>query len=161
MPTDLNIFRTITSTWFLNVRCLWKIIPNNLILFISSIVADLILMLVKCNSFLYDNIIYLVMSALIQIRFDVSHLLTLLSSWLRVNVNYRAFSSGNDVDRVLSSANSINLNKDDEFGRSLINNIETKMDRGQTLVELHDLLKKRRRLYHQLQLFDFFHKDMI
>ena len=157
MPTDLNIFQTITPTWFLNVRCLWKIIPNNLILFISSIVADLILMLVKCNSFLYENIIYFVMSALIQIRFDVCQLLTLLSSWFRVNVNSRAFSSGNEVDRVLSSANSINLNKDDEFGRSLINNIETIMDRGQTLVELHDLLKKRRGLYHQLQLFDFFH----
>ena len=35
------------------------------------------------------------------------------------------------------------------------------MDLGQILVELHDLLKKRRRLYHQLQLFDFFHLDMI
>ena len=31
------------------------------------------------------------------------------------------------------------------------------MDLGQTLVELHDLLKKGRRWYHQLQLFDFFH----
>ena len=30
------------------------------------------------------------------------------------------------------------------------------MERGETLVELHDL-KKRRRLYHQLQLFDFLH----
>ena len=38
-----------------------------------------------------------------------------------VNVNSRAFSSGNEVDRVLSSSNSINLNKDDEFGRSFIN----------------------------------------
>ena len=31
------------------------------------------------------------------------------------------------------------------------------MDRGQTLVELPNILKKKRRLYHQLQLFDFFH----
>ena len=31
------------------------------------------------------------------------------------------FSSGNKVDRVLSSANSINLYKDDKFGRSFIN----------------------------------------
>ena len=54
-------------------------------------------------------IIYFVLSALIQIRFDVSKLLTLL----RVNVNSRASSSANEVDRVLSSANSMNLNKDD------------------------------------------------
>ena len=60
-------------------------------------------------------------SVLIQIRFAVSQLLTLLRSWLRVNVNSRAFSSANEVDRVLSSANSTNLNKDDEFGRSFIN----------------------------------------
>ena len=32
------------------------------------------------------------------------------------------FSSANEVDRVLSSANSININKDDELGRSFINN---------------------------------------
>ena len=38
-----------------------------------------------------------------------------------VNVNSRAFSSANEVDRVLSSANTINMNKDDEFGRSFIN----------------------------------------
>ena len=49
--------------------------------------------------------------------------LTLLSSWFRVNLNSRAFSSANEVDRVLSSANSINWNKEEEFGRSLINNI--------------------------------------
>ena len=41
---------------------------------------------------------------------------------IRVNVNSRAFSSANEVDRVLPSANGINLNKDDEFGRSFINN---------------------------------------
>ena len=35
------------------------------------------------------------------------------------------------------------------------------MDLGQTLVGLHDFLKKRRRLYLQLQIFDFFHYDMI
>ena len=68
-----------------------------------------------------EDHIYFVLSALIQIRFDVSQLLTLLSSLLRVNVNSRAFSSVYEVDRVLSSANSINLNKDDEFGRSFIN----------------------------------------
>ena len=98
-----------------------RIIPKNLILLVSSIVADPILILVKCNHFLYEKIIYFVLSALIQIRFDVSQLLTLLSSWLRVNINSRAFSSANEVDRVLSYANSINLNKDDEFGRSFIN----------------------------------------
>ena len=48
--------------------------------------------------------------------------MTLLSSWLKVNVNSRAFSSANEVDGVLSSPDSINLNKEDEFGRSLINN---------------------------------------
>ena len=31
------------------------------------------------------------------------------------------------------------------------------MNIGETLSELHDLLKKRRRLYHKLQLFDLFH----
>ena len=42
---------------------------------------------------------------------------------LRVNVNSTVFSSANEVDRVLSSANvHRNLNKEDEFGRSLINN---------------------------------------
>ena len=51
----------------------------------------------------------------------VSQLLTLFNSRLRVNVNSRAFSSANEVDRVLLSANSINLNKEDEFGRSFIN----------------------------------------
>ena len=122
MPTHLDIFQAITSTWFLNVRCLPKIITKNLILLVLSIVADPILILVKSNSFLYEQIIYFVLSALIQIRFAVSQLLTLLSSWLRVNVNSRAFSSANEVDRVLSSANSINLNKEDEFGRSFINN---------------------------------------
>ena len=45
----------------------------------------------------------------------------MLSSLLRVNVNSRAFSSASEVERVLSSANSINLKKDDEFGRSFIN----------------------------------------
>ena len=84
MPTDFDIFQAITSTWCLNVRCLSKNIPKNLILLVSSIVADPILLLVKYNSFLYDKIIYFVLSALIQIRFDVSQLL--LSSWLRVNV---------------------------------------------------------------------------
>ena len=59
----------------------------------------------------YEKIIYFVLSALIQIRFDVSQLLTLLSSWLRVNVNSRAFSSASEVDRVLSSANSIKIVK--------------------------------------------------
>ena len=94
-----------------------------LILLVSSIVADPILILAKCNSFLYEKIIYFVVSALIQIRFDGSQLLTLLRSRLRVNVNNsRAFSSENEVDRVLSPANSINLNKDDEFGRSFVNN---------------------------------------
>ena len=44
---------------------------------------------------------------------------------------------------VPSSANSINLNRDEEFGRSLINEIIT--DPGHTLEELHDLLKKRKR----------------
>ena len=120
MPTGFDIFRAITSTWCLNVRCSSKIIPKNLILLVSSIVAGKILILVKCDSFLYE-ITNFVLSALIQIRFDVSQLLTLLSSWLRVNLNSRAFSSANEVDRVLSSANSINLNKDDEFGRSFIN----------------------------------------
>ena len=65
------------------------------------------------------------MSALIQIRFDVSIydlMLILLSSWLRVNINSRAFSSANEVDKVLSSANSIDSHKDGEFGRSFINN---------------------------------------
>ena len=142
-----------------------KIIPQNVILLVSSIVADPILIFVKCNSFLYEKIIYFVLSALIQTRLDVSQLLTLLTSWLRVNVNSRAFSSADEVDRVLSSANSINLKKDSEFGRSFII-IEAIMDLGQTLLELHDLLKKRRRrlyryIYHQLQLFDFFHQDMI
>ena len=88
---------------------------------VSSIVADPILMLVKCNSFFYEKNIYFVLSALIPIRFDVSQLLTLLSSLLRVNANPRPFSSANEVDRVQSSANSINLNKHDEFGRSFIN----------------------------------------
>ena len=97
-------------------------ILNKIILFVSFIVADPILILIKCNSFLHEKIIYFVLTAVTQIRFDVSQLLTLLSSWLRVNVNSRAFLSANDVDRVLSSANSINLNKDDEFGRSFINN---------------------------------------
>ena len=40
MPTDLDIFRDITSTRFLNVRCLSKIIPKNLLLLVSSTVAD-------------------------------------------------------------------------------------------------------------------------
>ena len=121
IPTVLDICRAITSTWCLNVRCLSKMIPKNLILLVSSIVADTILILVKCNSFLYEKIIYFVLSALIQIWFDVGQLLTLLSSWLRVNVNSRAISSANEVDRALSSVNSIDFNKDDEFGRLFIN----------------------------------------
>ena len=84
-------------------------------------IANQILIFVKCIRSLYENIVYFVSSALIKIRFDVSQLLTLLSSWLRVNVNSITFSSANEVDRELSSANSINLNKDDEFGRSFIN----------------------------------------
>ena len=84
MPTDFDIFRAITSTWCLNVRCLSKIIPKNLILFVSCIVEDPILILVKCNSFLYEKIIYFIMSALIQKRFDVSQLLTLLSAPINI-----------------------------------------------------------------------------
>ena len=37
------------TTWFLNVRCLSKIIPKNLLLD-SSLVADPVLILVKCIS---------------------------------------------------------------------------------------------------------------
>ena len=55
-----------------------QIIPKNLILIVSSIVADPILIIVKCNSFLHEKIIYFDLSALIQIRIDVSQLLTLL-----------------------------------------------------------------------------------
>ena len=88
-------------------------------LLVSSIVADLILILVKYNSFLYEKTIYFV---LIQILLDVCQLLTLLISRLRVNVNSREFSSANQVDSVLSSRNSINLNAKDVFGRSSINN---------------------------------------
>ena len=75
------------------MRCLSKIIPKNLILLVSSIVGDPILISVKYNNFLYEKIIYFVLSALMQIRFDETQLLTLLSSLLRVNVNSRAFSS--------------------------------------------------------------------
>ena len=90
---------------------------------------------------MYEDIIYFILSALIQIRFDVSQLLTLLSSLLRVNVriNFRAFSSANEVDRVLSSANRINLNKEESF----INNRKNDGSTGQTHVELHDLLEKK------------------
>ena len=46
-------------------------------------------------------------------QLQVSQLLTLLSSWLRVNVYSRAFYSASDVDRVVLSANSISyLNKE-------------------------------------------------
>ena len=62
------------------MRCLSKIIPKNLSIFVSSIAADPILILVTCNSFMYEKIIYFVLSALIQILFNVSQLLTLLSS---------------------------------------------------------------------------------
>ena len=48
---------------------------KNLILLVSSIVADPILILVKCKSFLYEKIIYFVLSALIQIRVAVIILL--------------------------------------------------------------------------------------
>ena len=112
-------------------------------------VADPILILVKCNSFLYEKIINFVLSALIQIRFDVSQLLTLLSSRLRVNVNSRAFSSANEVDRVLSSANSTNLNKDDEFGRSFINITNNNGQRKDPYGTPY-FLKKRRRLYQRI-----------
>ena len=36
-------------------------------------------------------------------------------------MNFRAFSSANEVDRVLSSGNSVIIKKKDEFGKSLIN----------------------------------------
>ena len=87
------------------IQIISKMIPKNLIL-VSSIVADWILILVKCNSILYEKIIYFVLAALIEIQLDVSQLLTFLSSLLRVNVVSRSFSSANEVDEVLSSANS-------------------------------------------------------
>ena len=59
IPADLYIFRAITSTRCLNEWCLSKIILKNLILLVASIVADPILILVKCNSFLYEIILYL------------------------------------------------------------------------------------------------------
>ena len=64
------------------MRCLSKIIPKNLILLVSSIGADPILILVKWNSSLYEKIIYFAFSVLLKIlfNFDVSQLLTLLSS---------------------------------------------------------------------------------
>ena len=108
----------------MNVRCLSKIIPKNLILLISSIVADVILILVKSNSFLYEKIIYFVLSALIQIRFDDNQLLALLRSWLRVNVNSMQsvfFMQQTKSTEYCHLQNSINLNKDDEFGRTFIN----------------------------------------
>ena len=73
---------------------------KNLILLVSSIVADQTLILVIYNCFLYEDIISFDFSALIQIRFYVSQLFTFLSSWLKDNVNYRAFSCANAVDRV-------------------------------------------------------------
>ena len=73
--------------------------------------------------FQYENIIYFdLLASIIQIRFDVAQLLTLLRSLLGVNVNSRAFSSANEVDRVQSSANSVNLNMENEFGKALTNN---------------------------------------
>ena len=89
---------------------------------IISFLYSWILLLVKCNSFLYEKIIYFVLSALIQIRSDVKQLLTLLSSWLRVNENFRAFLSGNEIDRVLSSAYSKNLNKVRRVWQIIYNN---------------------------------------
>ena len=68
MPTDLVIVRAIRSTWCLNVRCLPKMISKNILLLVSSIVADQILILVKCYSFLYGKIIYFVLSALTIIK---------------------------------------------------------------------------------------------
>ena len=82
-------------------------------------------------------------------RFAVSQLLTLLSSWFRVNVNFREFSSANEVDRVLSSANSINFNKDDEFGRSSLNIKNDNVPRTD-LGGTPWLIQEESRLYHQL-----------
>ena len=50
----------------------------NIISFLYSCRSNLIL--VKCNSFLYEKIIYFVLSALIQIRFDVS-----MNRWYLLN----------------------------------------------------------------------------
>ena len=61
MPTDLDICYHVYMIF--DKRCLSKIILKNLILLVSSIVADPILILVKCNSFLYEKIIYFVLSA--------------------------------------------------------------------------------------------------
>ena len=80
MPTDLDIFRAITSIVIFVCATFIKNYFNTLILLVSSIVADPILILVKCNSFLYEKIKCFVLSALIQRRFDVSQLLTLLTS---------------------------------------------------------------------------------
>ena len=79
-----------------------KIIPNNLILLVSPIVADPILILVLNRIIFCTRRSYISFCQLIQIRFDVRQLLTLLSSLLRVNVNSITFPSANEVDRVLS-----------------------------------------------------------
>ena len=76
MPSYLNIFRAITSTLSLNEFLIKHYCQEiNIIGFLYS--CNL---LVKFNRFLDENIIYFVLSALIQVRFDVSQLLTLLSS---------------------------------------------------------------------------------
>ena len=68
MPTDLDIFRAITYIWMISeCEMFIKNYSQNLVLLISSIVADPILILLKFNSFLYEKIIYFVLSALIHI----------------------------------------------------------------------------------------------
>ena len=81
MPTDFDIFRAISSTRFLNARFFVHSDSQefNIIRFFS-IIAFLILTLVKSYYFLFKNIKYFLLSALIQIQLDVSQLLRSLGS---------------------------------------------------------------------------------
>ena len=76
----------------------------------------------KSTVLLYENKIYLVFSVFMLILLDNIHLLTSSSSLFIISTYWGISMAflGKQVDKVLSSANKINLNKLDELGRSLM-----------------------------------------
>ena len=106
--------------WLLNLRWQSRKIPKNLILSVRRIIEPPIRSRgEKSNFFLYENIINLVLSALMEILLANNQLYTLDNSLL-IRLMVLLFKEGIDKDNVLSSANRLKLKILEEFGKSFM-----------------------------------------
>ena len=150
----LNFLEEIDLVWYENVEFWSRLIPKNLIDWTFSIlefptrISYNIIMEVQ-----YENIMYLVLETFKFILLKINRLLTPLGSMLMWVVNKSVMSLksfGMQVERVLSSAKTINLRKLDDWVKSLINNQKSNGPRLKTwgtpienrgLIEVHRVTK--------------------